>query len=134
MNAPALPTLAVVCSWFVLGLRPCSAQQKQLWIGGSDAGYIEAASCQECHLEIAASYARTGMARSFGRMHEGTPFPEGSYRHAASEQDFSAYRRDGKPYIKRTLPGPDGTPSYPLEREVHYWFGSGNHARSYIHR
>jgi hypothetical protein len=113
---------------------PTFAQERKLWIAGSDAGYLEAGACDGCHREIAASYAHTGMARSFGRMKTEAPFVESRFRHAASEQEFVTLRRGGKAFLQRSLRGPDDSPSFALEREVHYWFGSGNHARTFFHR
>src|SRR5690606_19607753 len=50
------------------------------------------------------------------------------------EQSFRMFWRDGKPFLRRALDGPDGAESEVYETEVHYWIGSGTHGRSYIHR
>jgi len=112
-------------------LSSVSLAQQPLSVAGTDAGYLPGDACVECHREIAVTYARTGMARSFGRMRSDTPFPEGSYRHTASEQQFTMLKRDGKPVLQRSLTGFEG---FGVEKQIDFWFGSGNHARSYFHQ
>jgi predicted CXXCH cytochrome family protein len=97
--------------------------------------YLEPGACAECHQDIAASYARTGMARSFGLVRSVKTFPElegGSFQHSASEELFTVSAREGRPYIKRHQIGFDGSITNVFEAQIDYWFGSGNHARSYI--
>ncbi|HKQ74432.1 MAG TPA: tetratricopeptide repeat protein [Blastocatellia bacterium] len=115
---------------------PSSAQprsQTQL----PNAGYAEPGACVECHREIAESYARTAMARTFGVVRSENEFPElkrGDYKHDASEEFFNVFARDGSPYIKRRQTGFDGAVANDYEARIDYWIGSGNHARSYINR
>ncbi len=100
-------------------------------------GYVDSGACVTCHKEIAESYARTAMARTFGVVQTGSEFPElkgGSFHHAASDEHFTVYQRDGKPYLKRHQIGFDGAVTNILDARIDYWFGSGNHARSYISR
>src|SRR5688500_6676341 len=85
-------------------LRPAAAGVVLVFAAlGADSGYIDSAECAACHRAIASSYARTGMARSFGVMRANTPFAEARYRHDASEQNFTAYRRGGEAFLSRTL-------------------------------
>ena len=84
-------------------------------------------SCAGCHPEIAESYARTGMARTFGVVRE---VPAGSVRHGPSGQSFSAFNRGGQSYLSRR----DRDSGLVLEKRIEYWIGSGDHARSYISR
>ncbi len=103
----------------------------------SSAGYLEPGACAECHREIAESYARTAMARTFGTVQSLNSFPElkgGDFHHAVSEEFFAVYALDGRPYLKRHQTGFDGAVTNVLEARIDYWFGSGNHARSYISR
>jgi hypothetical protein len=93
--------------------------------------YTDPNACAACHAKIAETYARTGMARSFGTIAPGTALPPiagGTFRHDASEQNFSLSVRDGKTYLRREQDGAI------LEKEVSYWIGSGNHARSFLSR
>ena len=94
-------------------------------------GYADPKACATCHPQIAETYARTGMARSFGAIETGAalpPMPGGAFRHDASQQLFSLPVRDGKTYLRREQDGNS------LEKQVSYWIGSGNHARSYLTR
>ena len=72
------------------------------------------------------------MARSFGAVVQ--PPPPGEFRHAASGQQFTVFSRVGQPLLRRRQTGFDGAPSNVLERRLDYWFGSGNHARSFVSR
>jgi predicted CXXCH cytochrome family protein len=103
----------------------------------SNTAYVEPGVCAECHQEIAESYARTAMARTFGTVRSVKEFPElkgGDFEHAASEEIFTVFASDGKPYLKRHQVGFNGAVTNVFEAQINYWFGSGNHARSYINR
>jgi Flp pilus assembly protein TadD len=89
-------------------------------------GYAPSDACAPCHPRIAETYARTGMARSFG---VATEIPAIDYQHEASAEFFSTTVRDGKTYLRRQQ-----LDSEPLEKSVDYWIGSGNHARGYLSR
>ncbi|MEO8370410.1 MAG: tetratricopeptide repeat protein [Candidatus Solibacter sp.] len=94
-------------------------------------GYAEANSCAACHAKLAESYARTGMARSFGAITQGSALPamkDGELRHDASAQTFSLAVRDGVAWLRRAQD------AFVIEKPVNYWIGSGNHARSYLSR
>src|SRR5262245_50123422 len=120
--------------WFVVCMAAAQHQpDSQL----SNAGYVEPGACAECHREIAESYARTAMARTFGAAQSENDFPElkrGAFRHDASEEFFTLYARDGRSYLKRHQAGFDGATTNVFEARIDYWIGSGNHARSYISR
>ncbi|HKE05726.1 MAG TPA: tetratricopeptide repeat protein [Blastocatellia bacterium] len=114
-----------------------SSSQPQSTSQISNAGYVEPGACMECHREIAESYARTAMARTFGAVRAGNDFPElkrGAFRHDASEEFFTVYARDSSPYLKRRQADFDGAVTNVSEARIDYWIGSGNHARSYINR
>lgn len=101
------------------------------------AGYVDPALCATCHREIAETYSRTGMGRSFGAVRAVTSIPEiqgGTFHHEASGELFSLSVSGGKPALKRTLPGFDGAVANLLEATFDYRIGSGNHAFSYLHR
>jgi Flp pilus assembly protein TadD len=87
--------------------------------------------CATCHVEIAASYARTGMARTFGEVKADLPpIPGGVLRYSASGQVFSIDVRGGVPWLKRVSAGGANV----MEKPIAYWIGSGNHARSFLAR
>jgi tetratricopeptide (TPR) repeat protein len=65
------------------------------------------------------------MGRSFGRV-DASGWRDGEYLHAASEQQFTMYRREGR-FIERRE-------TNVLEMTADFVLGSGNHARTYLHR
>src|SRR5262249_31400265 len=74
----------------------------------SNAGYVEPGACAECHREIAESYSRTAMARTFGAVRSENEFPElksGAFQHDASEEFFTVYAGEGSPRLKRRQVG-----------------------------
>jgi tetratricopeptide (TPR) repeat protein len=100
--------------------------------------YVDGAVCAGCHVEIARAYRQTGMGRSFFR-----PRPENTiedydnrnqFYHGASERYYRMFRREGKLYQRRHQIGFGRHETNVIEKEVDYVLGSGNHARSYLHR
>ncbi|MBM3787598.1 MAG: tetratricopeptide repeat protein [Acidobacteria bacterium] len=83
--------------------------------------------CAECHAKIAATYAQTGMARSFG-VYKGQL--EAEFDHSLSSQRFTFFRRGDKPFLRRQALG-DGEFR---EAEIHYFIGSGNRGRGFVTR
>jgi predicted CXXCH cytochrome family protein len=102
------------------------------------ATYSDAAACAGCHQEVAKTYRKTGMGRSFyraspERMVEN--FTSGNrFHHKPSERSYQMARRGDRFFLRRHQRGPDGREINVIEKEIHYVMGSGNHARSYIHR
>ena len=95
----------------------------------------ESAVCATCHRAIAESYARTGMGRSFRSVTGALPeFGGQTFRHEASDQHFVATNKGTKPQLLRYQKAPDGSVINSLEKAVDYVVGSGNHARTYLHR
>ncbi|MDA1311967.1 MAG: tetratricopeptide repeat protein [Acidobacteria bacterium] len=110
----------------------------RLVAAGADDGYIDANVCAGCHKEIWATFQQTGMGRSFARVtaeNAGADFSEANtYFHQASKRHYKAFQRDGKFFQRRHQIGPNGGEINVVEKEIHYVVGSGNHARSYLHR
>jgi tetratricopeptide (TPR) repeat protein len=109
-----------------------------LFPAGSDAGYVDSAACAGCHREIWETYQRTGMGRSWMRprpevMAEGFPTPVQFY-HPASDRHYTIYSKEGKYYQRRHQVGFDGRETNVVEKEIHFVLGSGNHARTFLHR
>ena len=103
----------------------------------ANAGYVEPGACTSCHQEIAASYARTAMARTFGVVRSTAEIPTlkgGVVAHEMSAEFFSIVTHNDQPWLKRWETGFDGAAANVLEARMDYWFGSGNHARSFINR
>jgi hypothetical protein len=100
--------------------------------------YVNPKLCSGCHPLIARTYAFTGMARSFSQPRAETTVEDykvnNGYYHRASGRYYTMVNRDGKFFQRRYQTGFDGKPTNVLEMEVQYVIGSGNHARSYLHR
>src|SRR6185503_15525154 len=73
-------------------------------------GYIDGALCAGCHQEIAASFAKTGMGRSFSRLRPGNVIETlgKPYYHAASESWYEMIERNGEYFERRWQIGFDG--------------------------
>ncbi|HEU5021839.1 MAG TPA: tetratricopeptide repeat protein [Bryobacteraceae bacterium] len=99
--------------------------------------YVSPKVCAACHSQIAESYAKTGMGRSFARPSPQTTledFTHGDFYHDRSDTHFSMIQRDGAWYQRRWQTGFDGREMNVEEMRVDYILGSGKHARSYLHR
>src|SRR4029434_714738 len=54
--------------------------------------------------------------------------------HRASDRHYTLLERNGKFYQRRHQIGPCGREENVFEREIHYVVGSGNHAKTFLHR
>ncbi len=105
----------------------------------SPGAYADAASCAACHAAIAETYSRTGMARAFseaqGLVAQGfSPANAEPLFHKASNRYYTMVEREGRVFQRRHQIGFDGRETNVLELEAHYVVGSGNHARTFLHR
>ncbi|MBS1824519.1 MAG: tetratricopeptide repeat protein [Acidobacteria bacterium] len=101
--------------------------------------YVDAKLCAGCHAEIAKNYSRSGMAQAFykatpDRMQRENWTKGNEFYHAPSERYYRMSAREGKYFLRRWQKGPAGAEENVLEAEIHYVMGSGNAARSYLHR
>jgi len=100
--------------------------------------YTEPETCARCHAVEASGYARTGMAQAFSRPHGqdsvAAPAAAGGFYHAASGTYYKQVEHDGSYYQRRWQQGFDGRPENVQELLIDYVMGSGNHARTYLHR
>jgi predicted CXXCH cytochrome family protein len=99
--------------------------------GQTTNAYVDAQLCATCHAKIAKTYALTGMARSFSRAAVQNSDP---YFHERSGTWYSMVDRDGKNYQRRWRIGFGGKEIDVQESRIDYVMGSGNHARTYLHR
>jgi predicted CXXCH cytochrome family protein len=100
--------------------------------------YVDSKLCSACHVKIAQTYALTGMARSFYQP-PGKPPVEDYVRgkpffHKPSGTWYAMLQRDGAVYQRRWRIGYGGKEIDVQESRVDYVMGSGNHARTYLHR
>jgi Flp pilus assembly protein TadD len=102
------------------------------------AAYADPQSCATCHAEIAATYARTGMARSFYKPTSTNTVEDYSranrYFHKPSNTWFQMVRRGGAFYQRRWQLASGGRETNAEELQIDYIMGSGNHVRTYLHR
>jgi Flp pilus assembly protein TadD len=100
--------------------------------------YVEPAACAECHQAIAESYRHTGMARSIYKP-GGADMPEDfanhkTVVHQASGDYYTMIHRGNEYFQRRHQIGFDGNESNVLDERIDYIIGSGDQARSYLHR
>jgi len=100
--------------------------------------YVDARICATCHRRIDQTYRQTGMGRSLYR-----PAPANTiedyqnnreFVHTLSDTHYSMSVRGGAYYQRRWQTGFDGKETNVEEMKIDYAIGSGNHARSYLHR
>ena len=102
------------------------------------AEYIDAKQCRACHAAIHDSYQHVGMARSFARAQNASQIEaydhDNHFDHALSGRRYEVVRRDGHIFQRRYELDSQGNQSNVFEQEATYAIGSGNHARSFLHR
>ncbi|HTB11458.1 MAG TPA: tetratricopeptide repeat protein [Bryobacteraceae bacterium] len=94
------------------------------------AGTIHA-QCATCHSKIAASFQKTGMARSF---YKPAPIEPVRFYHQPSETWYAIVHHDGANYQRRWRIGYAGKETEVQESRIDYVMGSGSHVRTYLHR
>src|SRR5580658_2480949 len=86
--------------------------------------YVDPALCAHCHAEIANSFRKTGMGRSFYRLPAGIPAADLTsakpFYHAASDNYFAMIARGGKYYQRRWQIGFDGKETNVDEKQVDF--------------
>jgi predicted CXXCH cytochrome family protein len=98
------------------------------------ASYADPAVCATCHEDVAPTYALTGMARAFSKVTVRQFGAPGRVYHQASDRYYTMVERDGRFYQRRHQIGFGGKETNVLELEAQYVVGSGNHARTFLHR
>ncbi len=101
--------------------------------------YSNPAACAACHPAQAKTHALTGMGRAFARATPATLDREdftgrNTYYHQASDTHYRMIRRGDRFFLRRHQLGYLGVETNLIEKEIHYVMGSGNHARTYLHR
>lgn len=111
----------------LVGLMACGGG-KQAAAPEQASAYADARSCAPCHPQQAKPYALTGMGRSFKKA-SAADAPAGAFAHEASGRTYTFAQREGKLFLQRTGAGVET-----VEKEIHYVLGSGNSAKTYLHR
>lgn len=104
----------------------------------SSNGYVDSRTCAGCHGAVAESFGHTGMGRSISRA---TPdnMPEdfavrNTVYNQASGDYYTMIRRGDEFYQRRHQVGFDGKQTNVMEERIDYVIGSGDRARSFLHR
>jgi tetratricopeptide (TPR) repeat protein len=97
---------------------------------------VDAKVCAACHPSEAKTYRQTGMGRAFYRAIPANMVEkfDASFYHSASDRHYQMIRRGDRYFLRRHQLGYSGRETNVFETEIHYVIGSGNHARSYLHR
>ena len=131
-RAALLLAVAVVATAYALAACRSSAPEP-----AADAGwtYVGDGACQQCHADLAASYAQTGMGRSLSRFDPATAperfGPDGAGPAVCADDGYCyrAFVRGDTLFQRETRPD---TPGYERTHAVDYVVGSGNATRSYL--
>ena len=130
MNA----SMGRIASTLLLLVPSCLAAQQ----AAPRSEYVDATACAGCHRQIAADYRLTGMGRSFYRPAPANTIEDytkqNSFQHSLSDTHYSMIARDGGYYQRRWQQGFEGKEANVEELKIDYVIGSGEHARSYLHR
>jgi tetratricopeptide (TPR) repeat protein len=111
-----LPLLFVIC-------------ESPSWCGE----YVAADACAGCHQQIHDAYRQTGMGRSFQSIPR-EAFRGQNFYHEPSDQHFLMSVRGGRNYQRRWQLDAKGRETNIVEMEAGFVLGSGEHARTFLHR
>jgi predicted CXXCH cytochrome family protein len=104
----------------------------------SQSDYVNPEVCAACHADIAATYRKTGMGRSFSRPTTQNLIEDytrnNTLDHKLSGYSYTMVQHDGKFFERRNTIGFDGKEADIVEQQIDYVIGSGNHAQTYLHR
>lgn len=99
---------------------------------------LAAVSCSSCHPAIAKTYRQTGMGRSFFALRPENKVEDFSiqnhYYHRASDTHYEMIQRGDRLYQRRYQIGYNGKEANVEELQIDFVMGSGDHARTYLHR
>ena len=132
----AVLLVAIVALIEVLRQHPSASSQLATQASHSD--YVDGAVCASCHHDIAETYSKTGMGRSFTTPTAANAVEDyvgtNSIFHQPSGLSYTMVERNGEFFQRRSQAGFDGKETNVMEERIDYVIGSGNHSRSYLHR
>ena len=104
----------------------------------SSKSYVDAKRCQPCHAAIHNTYQHVGMARAFAPADRASSIEDYNHNnqfvHAVSGRHYQALRRGSQIFQRRFELNSAGQETNVFEMEATHAVGSGNHARTYLHR
>ena len=139
-SARSWPILVVtLCAVALIGAWPVwRSHHARLAVAQAQSDYVDPSVCASCHGDIAATYRKTGMGRSFSHPTAQNFIGENSQNntldHKLSGFSYTMVQHDGKFFERRHTIGFDGNETNIVEEQVDYVIGSGNHARTFLHR
>jgi hypothetical protein len=87
-----------------------------------NAGYVDPKVCESCHADVAKTYRKTGMSRSFSKPTVDSIIEDytkaNSFVHKASGLKYTMIARDGKFYQQRSTVGFDGKEAHIVVAQV----------------
>ncbi|HEY3837476.1 MAG TPA: tetratricopeptide repeat protein [Bryobacteraceae bacterium] len=120
----------------LLVLASCSHPQPQS--RPAALSYVDSKLCASCHATHAQTFHQTGMGRSFYRATPATMsghFRDGAaYYHKPSGRYYQMIQRGDQFFQRRYQKTAAGAETNVIEESIDYVMGSGNHARTYLHR
>jgi len=136
-----IPALVLLAAFFADRAlkRPSSITNRPVAkLADDSSGYVDPQICSNCHGDIASSFHSTGMGRSLYRPTVANRIEDYSGKNTVYNRRSDSYyvmvQRDGAFYQQRYQLGPDGRRINLAEERVDYIVGSGDQARSYLHR
>ena len=132
--APLLAAAAVVLG-AAYGLAACRGAEPEPLAADAGWTYVGDGACQQCHADLAASYAQTGMGRSVGLFDPATAperfGPDGASPVVCADDGYcyQAFLRADSLVMRETRPD---TPGYQRVQAASHVVGSGNATRSYL--
>jgi predicted CXXCH cytochrome family protein len=130
--------LLVAVVALVEAARRRSSASSQLATQASHSDYVDGAICASCHRDIAETYSKTGMGRSFSTPTAANVVEDytraNTLFHQPSGLHYTMVERNGELFERRSQAGFDGKETNVMEERIDYVIGSGNHSRSYLHR
>jgi predicted CXXCH cytochrome family protein len=135
--------LAIAAWQFIPEAHPSTPQSSK----PPSSEYVDPALCAGCHQRVAKSYQLTGMGHSVylppaaagtgpaAQEHMIGDFKtQNTVHNEASGLTYTMVEHDGKFFERRSEIGFDGQEINVAEEQIDYVIGSGNHARTFLHR
>lgn len=130
--------LLIAAIAFVLIFRHRSSGASQLATQTSRSNYVDGEVCASCHQDVAETYRKTGMGRSFSLPTAANAVEDYAHAntivHQPSGLRYTMVERNGEFFQHRSQVGFHGKETNVMEERIDYVIGSGNHSRSYLHR
>jgi predicted CXXCH cytochrome family protein len=131
-------TLLAAALALVAGLRHRSRESSPLVAQASRPDYVDGAVCASCHQDVAETYGKTGMGRSFFIPTAANTVEDYTHAntiyHQPSGLSYAMVERNGEFFERRSQAGFGGKETNVMEERIDYVIGSGNHSHTYLHR